>query len=169
MATFSLSLPQALLDEQEALLARIARCREKLNLAMQRARVALSLEDTAEAFFAEQVPWGQRGGAPLRSAIVRPSTTRLTAASRTTGGLPPLPMATPPVTQPTPQPAAVAAVATATAVAVAEEVSAAEFFTAIPWNPGGSAVKRSPWSSSGTSDFLRAATESAIRASNPKN
>jgi len=51
----SLTLPQELLDEQKALLARIAKCREKLNIAMQRARVALSLEDTAEVFFAEMV------------------------------------------------------------------------------------------------------------------
>lgn len=169
MTTYSLSLPQDLLDEQEALLARIARCREKLNLAIQRARAALSLEDTAEVFFTELVPWAQRGGGSLRS-VVRPSSTRLTsAAGRAAGGLLPLPAeVTPPPPAP-PQPVAPAPVA-ATAASPADEVSALTFFQNLPWemNGGGRAAARSPWSSAGTSDFLRAATESAVRASQTK-
>jgi hypothetical protein len=185
MTTLSLSLPQDLLDEQEALLARIARCREKLNLAMQRARVALSLEDTAEAFFKEMVPWTQRGAAAVRSVVVRPSTTRLTAAARTTGALP-LPTALTPgvasgeAAAPAPvvtPPAAVAASVAASLVvgtadtAAADEETALSFFQSIPWNPSGGGTRsgRSPWSSAGVSDFLRAATESAVRASKSKN
>ncbi len=183
MTTLSLSLPQDLLDEQEALLARIARCREKLNLAMQRARVALSLEDTAEVFFTEMVPWTQRGAAAVRSVVVRPATTRLTAAARTSGTLPSLSVGTAsgaasapaPVVTP---PAAVAASVAASLVVgtgdttAADEETALAFFQSIPWNPSGGGDKRSgrsPWSSAGTSDFLRAATESAVRASKSKN
>lgn len=179
MTTLSLSLPQDLLDEQEALLARIARCREKLHLAMQRARVALSLEDTAEVFFTEMVPWTQRGSVPVRSVVVRPSTTRLTAASRTTGTLAPLPTAVSSgaVEAGVAVPAAPTAgtVATSPALAVAttntDEETALAFFQSVPWNPsgGGSQSKRSPWASSGASDFLRAATESAVRASKSRN
>ncbi|QUW00802.1 hypothetical protein J8C02_04720 [Chloracidobacterium sp. MS 40/45] len=182
MTTLSLSLPQDLLDEQEALLARIARCREKLNLAMQRARVALSLEDTAEVFFTEMVPWTQRGGAAVRSVVIRPSTTRLTAAARTTGALPPLPAAAASgvtsgaASAPAPV-ATLAATAAASMVvgaadlAAANEETALAFFQSIPWNPEGGSPRsgRSPWSSAGTSDFLRAATESAVRASKSKN
>ncbi len=187
MTTPSLSLPQDLLDEQEALLARIARCREKLNLAMQRARVALSLEDTAEVFFTEMVPWTQRGGAAVRSVVVRPSTTRLTAATRTTGALPPIPTplaagsAASAVSAPapafTPSTAVAASVAASLVVgtvdpAAMDEETALAFFQSIPWNPSGGGDRRSgrsPWSSAGTSDFLRAATESAVRASKSKN
>jgi hypothetical protein len=186
MTTLSLSLPQDLLDEQEALLARIARCREKLNLAMQRARVALSLEDTAEVFFTEMVPWSQRGAAAVRSVVVRPATTRLTAIARTSGALPSLPTAVasgvasgaasalaPVVTPPAAVAASVAAslvVGTADTTAADEETALA-FFQSIPWNPGGGSTRsgRSPWSGAGTSDFLRAATESAVRASKSKN
>ncbi len=185
MTTLSLSLPQDLLDEQEALLARIARCREKLNLAMQRARVALSLEDTAEVFFKEMVPWTQRGAAAVRSVVVRPSTTRLTATPRPTGALPPLPttvasVASGAASAPAPvvtPPAAVAASVTASLVvgtadpAATDEETALAFFQSIPWNPSGGGTRsgRSPWSSAGASDFLRAATESAVRASKSKN
>ncbi|WP_058866288.1 hypothetical protein [Chloracidobacterium thermophilum] len=182
MTTLSLSLPQDLLDEQEALLARIARCREKLNLAMQRARVALSLEDTAEVFFTEMVPWTQRGAAAVRSVVVRPSTTRLTAAARTSGALPSLPVGTasgaasapaPVVTPPAAVAASVAAslVVGTAATTAADEETALAFFQSIPWNPGGGSTRsgRSPWSGAGTSDFLRAATESAVRASKSKN
>ncbi len=187
MTTLSLSLPQDLLDEQEALLARIARCREKLNLAMQRARVALSLEDTAEVFFTEMVPWTQRGAAAVRSVVVRPATTRLTAAARTSGTLPSLSVGTasgaasapaPVVTLPAAVPAAVAASVAASLVVgtgdttAADEETALAFFQSIPWNPdggGSTRSKRSPWSGAGTSDFLRAATESAVRASKSKN
>ncbi|MCS7080099.1 MAG: hypothetical protein NZ585_08620 [Chloracidobacterium sp.] len=168
MTSLSLSLPQDLLDEQEALLARIARCREKLNLAIQRARAALSLEDTAEVFFTELVPWAQRGGAPVRSAP-RPSSTRLTAAtSRATEGLLPLPVeVAPPPADASPAPAPVAVVASA--VAPTDEIAAFTFFQSIPWDTnGGGRSTQSPWSSAGASEFLRVATESAIRASQVK-
>jgi hypothetical protein len=173
----SLTLPQELLDEQKALLARIAKCREKLNIAMQRARVALSLEDTAEVFFAEMVPWAQRGGASLRSAVIRPSTTRLTAVSQTSGSLGPIrPI---PSTAEAVTPAATAAAPTsakttltfATAEAANEETAIA-FFQNIPWDlggGGGTLSGRSRWSSIGASELLRVATESAIRASKSKN
>ncbi|MGQ9896407.1 MAG: hypothetical protein ACUVR8_02440 [Acidobacteriota bacterium] len=173
----SLSLPQDLLDEQEALLARIARCREKLNLAVQRARVALSLEDTAEVFFTEVVPWKQRGAAPVRSVVIRPSTARLTAASRSSA-LPSLSAtATPVATSVATEtrvgvPSAVTTAASpSVAVAATDEETALAFFQSIPWNPDGSGSRssRSPWSSAGTSDFLRAATESAVRASKSRN
>ncbi|OYT71330.1 MAG: hypothetical protein CFK52_08175, partial [Chloracidobacterium sp. CP2_5A] len=162
MASINFSLPQQLLDEQEALLARIARCREKLSLAVQRARAALSLEDTAEAFFGEQVPWAKRGGAPIRAVIARPAATRLTSASRTPGELVPLP-----APRPSPAIPAAAGAPAAVATAPADEMTATAFFESVPWDSSGSgkALGRSPWSNAGASDFLRAATESAVRAS----
>ncbi len=166
MATISFTLPKELLDEQEALLERIARCREKLSLAVQRARAALSLEDTAEVFFGEQVPWAKRGGAPIRAAIARPASTRLTAATRMTGELAPPPAArlAPVLPARTPAPAA------AVAGTAADEMTALAFFESIPWGSSGvGKVSKSPWSSPGASDFLRAATESAVRASQSKS
>ncbi len=171
MTMFSLSLPQDLLDEQEALLERIARCREKLSLAIQRARAALSLEDTAEVFFTELVPWAQRGSGPVRS-IVRPSSTRLTASTgRATGGLIPLPVEIappPPAETGAPKPSAAASVTPEQVLA--NEPAATTFFQNLPWemSKSGGPTTRSPWSSSGTSELLRAATESAIRASQVK-
>lgn len=53
--------PEELFADQEAILARITRCQALLGSAIFRARVALGIEPTTQAFFHDQVSWAKRG------------------------------------------------------------------------------------------------------------
>jgi hypothetical protein len=87
--------PEELFAEQEAILARIARCQDLLGSAILRARVALGIEPTARSFFHDQVSWAKRGAAPAPARAPKPAPVELAPPVS-------LPVAPPPVTIPPP-------------------------------------------------------------------
>lgn len=99
--------PEELFADQEAILARISRCQALLGSAIFRARVALGIEPTTQAFFHDQVSWAKRGAvtapAPVTVQKIVPDGFGPPA---TVAALPPVTVAppTPPVVTPPPPP-----------------------------------------------------------------
>jgi hypothetical protein len=86
--------PEELFAEQEAILARIARCQDLLGSAILRARVALGIEPTTRSFFHDQVSWAKRGAvaAPAPARLPKPAPVEIESSI----AAPPAPVAVPP-------------------------------------------------------------------------